>query len=178
MAATKTAALDHLIDVLAGENIETRGTVATVIDTLASLIEDGTIVIGGGGGGGEGDVTALSFAETLDLEGNYTLSNATAVLDALEAIAGADDIAKALASYNLAWQADDGAFRTGVPSYSGGEPDEVHLGDFADGNRAYIGASVSGGVIAFRLDDLAGTEVTRADIDPDTDILSATMVVE
>lgn len=84
MAATKTAALDHLIDVLAGENIETRGTVATVIDTLASLIEDGTIVIGGGGGGDD-SVFVVTFTTG---EGDTIIADKTAAEILAAVVAG------------------------------------------------------------------------------------------
>ena len=88
--ATKTAALDHLIDVLAGENIETRGTVATVIDTLADLIEDGTIVIGGGGGGG-GDVAVVFFeSEDEVYTASMTFEELTAAINAGKAVLALD----------------------------------------------------------------------------------------
>ncbi len=44
---TKTQAIDHLVDVLAGEDVNTGDTVAGAIDKLATMIEDGEITIGG-----------------------------------------------------------------------------------------------------------------------------------
>lgn len=49
---TKAQALDHLTDVLAGEDVAGEPTVAGAIDKLATMIEDGEITIGGGGGDG------------------------------------------------------------------------------------------------------------------------------
>ena len=48
---TINKALDNLIDALAGSDVPVTGSKATRVDELASMIEDGTIVIGGGGGG-------------------------------------------------------------------------------------------------------------------------------
>lgn len=47
---TKAQALDHLTDVLAGEDVAGEPTVAGAIDKLATMIEDGEITIGGGDG--------------------------------------------------------------------------------------------------------------------------------
>lgn len=46
---TINRAVDHLIDVLAGEDVPVVGSKATRVDQLANMIADGTIVIGGGG---------------------------------------------------------------------------------------------------------------------------------
>ncbi|MBO7673553.1 MAG: hypothetical protein J6S63_00930 [Atopobiaceae bacterium] len=48
---TINRAVDHLIDVLAGEDVPVVGSKATRVDQLADMIADGEIVIGGGGGG-------------------------------------------------------------------------------------------------------------------------------
>ena len=48
---TINRAVDHLIDVLAGEDVPVVGSKATRVDQLANMIADGEIVIGGGGGG-------------------------------------------------------------------------------------------------------------------------------
>lgn len=48
---TKAQAIDHLVDVLAGENVVTTGTTAQRIMQLSDMIEDGEISIGGGDGG-------------------------------------------------------------------------------------------------------------------------------
>lgn len=46
---TINRAVDHLIDVLAGEDVPVVGSKATRVDQLANMIADGEIVIGGGG---------------------------------------------------------------------------------------------------------------------------------
>ena len=48
---TINRAVDHLIDVLAGEDVPVVGSKATRVNQLADMIADGEIVIGGGGGG-------------------------------------------------------------------------------------------------------------------------------
>lgn len=47
---TINRAVDHLIDVLAGEDVPVVGSKATRVNQLADMIADGEIVIGGGGG--------------------------------------------------------------------------------------------------------------------------------
>lgn len=46
---TINRAVDHLIDVLAGEDVPVVGSKATRVNQLADMIADGEIVIGGGG---------------------------------------------------------------------------------------------------------------------------------
>lgn len=46
---TINRAVDHLIDVLAGEDVPVVGSKATRVDQLANMIADGEIVLGGGG---------------------------------------------------------------------------------------------------------------------------------
>lgn len=48
---TKAQALNHLIDVLAGEDVEDEKSVAGAIEKLATMIEDGGIPLSGGAGG-------------------------------------------------------------------------------------------------------------------------------
>ena len=67
---TKTQALDHLTDVLAGQDVKGEQTIAGAIEKLASMIEDGEIVIGGGGG-----------ASTLVVNASYDSDTVTLTLD-------------------------------------------------------------------------------------------------
>lgn len=64
---TINRAVDHLIDVLAGEDVPVVGSKATRVNQLANMIADGEIVIGGGGGGGE------TFKVTFTPNEDYTV---------------------------------------------------------------------------------------------------------
>lgn len=78
---TKTQALDHLIDVLAGQDIPVKGTTGTVIEQLADMIADGEIVIGGGG---DSAVFVVNF--TVGEGGTITADKTVAeILDAVAA---------------------------------------------------------------------------------------------
>lgn len=84
---TKAQAIDHLVDVLAGDNVVTTGTTAQRIMQLADLIEDGEISIGGGGG--KQDVCiVLSTQLTID-ESETTTHDAHAVFHCADKIVDA-----------------------------------------------------------------------------------------
>lgn len=108
--ATKAQAIDHLVDVLAGSDVTLDSqTVAGRITELADLIDNGTITIGSSvivdselsdesenpvqnkvvkaAIDAAGGVTVISATFTMsEDETSYTLSNATAICDALDAI--------------------------------------------------------------------------------------------
>ena len=82
---SKVEAIDHLIDALAGRDVvRTSGSVAANIDALATMIEDGTISIGGGGA----PILRchLTYTGTGTQADPYVghLTNASAILDALD----------------------------------------------------------------------------------------------
>ena len=185
---TVTRALDHLTDVLAGSDVTLKGTKADCIMQLADMIEDGTIVIGGGGGGG--GATKVVFTENDTTDGvnvTYTLTNATAALDALEAVITAEDWMSTSLDYvgactNLA----SGSII--FPAYvivSSGEGD-VLIASFASaaegvgGDRTYVSifALYDGNDIIFCVEDPEVGAATRADIDPETDTLTIVYPVE
>lgn len=86
---TKAQALDHLTDVLAGEDVAGEPTVAGAIDKLATMIEDGDISIGGGGGGG--GVVEIPFeldAETQEPVCTKTADEIFAIIDSGKSVVG------------------------------------------------------------------------------------------
>jgi len=72
---TKTEALDHLVDVLAGTDVEASDTVAGAIDQLATKIENGEIAIGGGGS--TSDALEIVLGNDQENFGHATISGAT-----------------------------------------------------------------------------------------------------
>lgn len=85
---TKTQALDHLIDVLAGQDIPVKGTTGTVIEQLADMIADGEIVIGGGGG-------SLKVTFTYDEDADEFAADKTAE-DVYEAVSAGSSVVAVL----------------------------------------------------------------------------------
>lgn len=87
---TINRAVDHLIDVLAGEDVPVVGSKATRVDQLANMIADGTIVIGGGG---NDDLFVVNLG--LGDHGSYTCDKTCAE------IAAAAAAGKAILGYYL-----------------------------------------------------------------------------
>ena len=179
---TVTKALDHLTDVLAGSDVTLKGTKADCIMQLADMIEDGTIVIGGGGGGG--GATPIVFTENNTNDGSsitYTLTNATAVFDAYEAVLTADDPLAASLGYigvvsNLA---DDTLIYPAFPIYTDNEGVGIVMfadaaGDMDSRHFSEFAALYDGNDVVFFVEDPEVAAATRADIDPDTDTMTIT----
>ena len=166
---TVTKALDHLTDVLAGSDVTLKGTKADCIMQLADMIEDGTIVIGGGGGGG---ATAIPYVETAD-EGTstYTLQNAAPIMDALDAVLQADDIASEIAKYTFGMLTVDKC-EVGTISCTigvGGMDAQVA----SVGIMGNFSANIEDGTITYYVFVGGGSaEVTRSDIDAETGTLT------
>ena len=124
-----------------------------------------------GGGGGSGDVRKLAFREEVDEEeGTYVLTNAAAVLDALEDVATSDFPEDAIASYSCAWSRSGTSatplWGSGYISLQIGENDAISV-TFVDWNYGvmpWIWAMSDGTDVTFYADS---TEVSRSDIGSD-----------
>ena len=87
---TINRAVDHLIDVLAGEDVPVVGSKATRVNQLADMIEDGTIVIGGGGG----ETCKVTFTPNEDYTVwtcDKTLAEVQAAVEAGKLVIGLDN---------------------------------------------------------------------------------------
>lgn len=83
---TINRAIDHLIDVLAGEDVPVVGSKATRVDQLANMIFDGEIVIGGGG---DDSMFVVKFTEDeADPVADKTLAEILAAQEAGKVIVG------------------------------------------------------------------------------------------
>lgn len=178
---TINRAVDHLIDVLAGEDVPVVGSKATRVDQLANMIADGEIVIGGGGGG----ATKVAFEESYDPDtSTYTLTNAAVALDALEAILTADDIMAKTLDYSVAFTqtvVDSGTAYVGLAGFlvsGGGTGFQGYDMVGEDGNSvvSFLAAGMMDDAVAFGVSfegSMLGV-VTRSDIDAETGVLAKT----
>lgn len=177
---TINRAVDHLIDVLAGEDVPVVGSKATRVDQLANMIADGEIVIGGGGG-----ATKVAFEENNTNDGSnitYTLTNAAAVFDAYEAVLSADDPLAASLDYIGAVSqlaAETQIYPAFILYHEAEGESSVSFGDAAGDmdSRQFsdcLGIKNSEGITLYIAEDV---EVTRADIDPETGIASKTVAM-
>lgn len=89
---TINRAIDHLIDVLAGEDVPVVGSKATRVDQLADMIADGEIVIGGGG---DSAVFVVNFTDDGGFEpvfsADKTLAEVQAAVEAGKLVIGLTD---------------------------------------------------------------------------------------